>query len=72
MGSMMPPEPTRIVDRRGGEMADDDAGRGARDALHAMMFGDPVAGEAEAFGMDGKVGGVGERGGDIATFDDGD
>jgi hypothetical protein len=37
-----------------------------------MMLCDPVTGKAEVFGMDGKVGCVGERGGDIATFNDGD
>lgn len=36
------------------------------------MFGDPVAGEAKAFGMNGKVGGIGQSGGDISAFNNGD
>ena len=36
-----------------------------------MMFGNPVTGEAKAFGMNGEIGGIGQGGGDIAAFDDG-
>ena len=53
-------------------MRDHDRGRGAGDAGHAVMLGDPVAGEAEAFGMAREIGGIGERARDGAAFDDGD
>jgi hypothetical protein len=57
---------------RGGNVPDDDAGRGAGDAAHAVMFGDPVTGEAQPFGVDCKIGGVGECGGDIAALNNRD
>jgi threonine/homoserine/homoserine lactone efflux protein len=35
------------------------------------MFGDPVTGKAQAFGMDREIGGIGKRGSDCAAFEDG-
>ena len=39
---------------------DDNAGRGAGNSAHAVMFGDPVAGEAKAFRMCGQISRVGQ------------
>ena len=62
------------ADRAGrrGDVCDHDRGRGRRDAGHAVMFGDPIALEPDALGVAREVGGVGERLGNGAAFDDGD
>ncbi len=39
----------------GGDMADDDGGRGAGDARHVVMLGEPVAVVAEPLGMAGEI-----------------
>ena len=52
-------------------MRQNHGGRGGRDACHAMMLGGPVAVEADRLGMDGQVGGVGQRLGHGAALDDG-
>ena len=51
------------ADRRGarGEVADDDGRRGARDARHVVVLGDPVARVAEPLGVAGEVEAVAER-----------
>lgn len=36
------------------------------------MLGNPVAAEAQTFCMGSKIGGIGERASDGATFDNGD
>ena len=46
---------------RSSDMADNDRGRCACDALHAMMLGNPIAGVAKTFGMGCKVGSIGQR-----------
>ncbi len=45
---------------------------GRCDARHAVMFGNPIAMEAELFGMNGEGGGVDEGLANGASFDDGD
>ena len=52
----------------GGDMADDDGGRGTRDARHVVMFGEPVAVVAEPLGVAGEVERVLQRLADGAAF----
>ena len=52
-------------------MADDHTGGSAGNAAHPVMFGNPITGEAKAFGMNGEIGGIGQSGGDIAAFNHG-
>ena len=53
-------------------MADHHRRRGARNARHAMMFGDPIARIAAGFGLTRQIGGVGQSGCSVTTFDNGD
>ena len=53
-------------------MRQHDAGRGAADPGHAVMFGHPVAREPRGFAMSGDVGGIRQRGANRAAFVDGD
>ena len=54
-----------------GQMADQHRGGGAGDAGHVVVFGHPVAGEAERLGALGGGEGNGEGVGDAAAFADG-
>lgn len=56
----MPPDPTRIVDALR-HMADHDRRRGARNALHVVVLGDPEAMETEAFDVPREIERVGKR-----------
>ena len=66
----MPPAPTRIVDVPAGDVRDDDRGRGARDAGHAVMLGEPEAMVAPALGVAREVERVAERLRGVAALDD--
>src|SRR5690606_32616512 len=50
------------------DISEGDRGRGARNTGHSVMFGEPEAGEAEIFGMTGKVAAGVERVGDRAAL----
>ena len=67
----MPPEPTRIVLRAARDVADHDRSRGAGDAAHVVMLGQPVALIAPAFGVPGEVERVAQGVGCGRPFDDG-
>ena len=77
LGSMMPPAPTRIVDVPAGDVRDHDRGRGARDARHAVVLGEPEAPVAPALGVLRQVERVAQRarrvavGGDRREIEDG-
>ena len=54
------------------DMADHHRRRRAGDPRHAVMFRAPIAAIAKRFGMPREIGGIGERLGNRAAFDDGD
>ncbi len=54
--------------RRRRHCADDDRGRGAGDARHVVMLGQPVAIVTQPFGVAGQINGVGERLAHIGAF----
>ena len=58
--------------RAGGDMRDDDRGRGAGDARHVVMLGHPDAAIAPVLGMGGEIAGVVERAARIGLFGDAD
>ena len=72
LGSMMPPAPTRMRLRAGGDVGDDDRGRGAGDAGHVVVLGHPEAAIAPALGVGGEIAGVVERAARIGLFGDAD
>ena len=56
--------------RAGGDMADHHRGRGAGDAGHVVVLGQPVAAVAQALGMPGEVEGVAQGLAGVAALDD--
>ena len=60
-GSMMPPEPTRMVLRARGDMGQRDGGGAAGEAGHVVVLGHPEAPVAERLDMAGEVEGVAQR-----------
>ncbi len=57
--------------RAGGDMGDHHRGRGAGDAGHVVMLGEPVAAIAETLRMAGEVEGVAERRAGVTALGDG-
>ena len=58
LGSITPPEPTRIVDVAAAMCADQHRGRRAGDARHVVVLGDPVAVVAQPLDVAREVNGV--------------
>ncbi|OBX34705.1 hypothetical protein A8U91_03765 [Halomonas elongata] len=61
------------ADMRGplGQVSDQYGGGSAGDAIDAVVFGDPVTGEVEAFGQAGQRDALGEAVGGAAALPDG-
>ena len=61
MRSMIPPEPTRIVEVPSGNVADDHCGCRARNSWHTVMLRHPISPIAELFGVAGQIERTGKR-----------
>ena len=70
LGSMIPPAPTRIVEVPAATWRNDHRGRGAGNARHVVMLGEPVAAVAEALGVAGEITRVRQRLRRVAAFQD--
>ena len=71
LGSITPPEPTRMRRRAAGNVAHQHGGGRTGHAVHVVVLGHPVAAVAPGFGVAGEVEAVAQRGGGVAAFDDG-
>ena len=73
LGSITPPEPTRILEVLAAMCAISVSGRGGRDRRDVVVLGDPEAPEAEVVGALGEAGGAVQRvGGALAGADGGE
>ena len=71
LGSITPPEPTRMRLRAAGDVAHQHRGGRTGHAVHVVVLGDPVAAVAPGFGVAGEVEAVAQGRGGVAAFDDG-
>ena len=58
LGSITPPEPTRMVDVDARQVGDQHGGRGAGDRGHVVVLGDPEPAVAQLLGAAGQLGGL--------------